>query len=93
MGSAELERGQLRWVPGVRSGLYHDRPRDLTVNVALCWRIPKGLARNPRRKAPGEPWYLATSLLSASTAITWYWHFVNVLTVVVIGTLTSANVV
>jgi heme/copper-type cytochrome/quinol oxidase subunit 3 len=31
--------------------------------------------------------------LNAAVAITWYWHFVNVLTVVVIGTLTSVNVV
>jgi heme/copper-type cytochrome/quinol oxidase subunit 3 len=31
--------------------------------------------------------------LNAVVAITWYWHFVNVLTVVVIGTLTSVNVI
>jgi cytochrome c oxidase subunit III len=30
---------------------------------------------------------------SAVVPIAWYWHFVNVLTVVVIGTLTSVNVV
>jgi heme/copper-type cytochrome/quinol oxidase subunit 3 len=30
--------------------------------------------------------------LNATVAITWYWHFVNVLTVVIIGTLTSVHV-
>jgi cytochrome c oxidase subunit 3/cytochrome c oxidase subunit I+III len=31
--------------------------------------------------------------LNAAVAIAWYWHFVNVLTVVVIGSLTAVNVV
>jgi heme/copper-type cytochrome/quinol oxidase subunit 3 len=31
--------------------------------------------------------------LNATVAITWYWYFANVLTVIVIGTLTSVNVV
>jgi len=31
--------------------------------------------------------------LNATVAIAWYWHFVNLLTVIVIGTLTSVNVV
>ena len=31
--------------------------------------------------------------VTAMVVIAWYWHFVNVLTVVVIGTLTSVNVV
>jgi heme/copper-type cytochrome/quinol oxidase subunit 3 len=31
--------------------------------------------------------------LNATVAVTWYWHFVNVLTVVVIGSLTSVHVV
>jgi heme/copper-type cytochrome/quinol oxidase subunit 3 len=31
--------------------------------------------------------------LNAAVAITWYWHFVNVLTLVVIGTVTSVHVV
>jgi hypothetical protein len=74
LGSEDLQPGQLRLAPGVRFGLYHDRPRDLAVNVALCWRIPKGLARDPRRKPPPEPWYLATSLVSASRAVAWYWQ-------------------
>jgi hypothetical protein len=42
--------------------------------VALCWRIPKSRARNPRRKLPEEPWYLATSLKDAQTAASWYWQ-------------------
>jgi len=74
LGSEELAPGEVRFVAGVRFGLYHDRPRELVVNVALCWRIPKGLARDPRRTAPGEPWYLATSLPSARRAVAWYWQ-------------------
>ena len=74
LGEEGLERGQLRWVRGVRCGLYHGRPRDLSVNVALCWRIPKSRARAPRRKQPEEPWYLATSLKDAQSAASWYWQ-------------------
>lgn len=74
LGEEGLERGQLRWVEGVRYGLYHGRPRDLRVTVALCWRIPKSRARDPRRKRPEEPWYLATSLGTARSAASWYWQ-------------------
>jgi len=75
LGEEGLERGQLHWVRGVRYGLYHGRPRDLLVNVALCWRIPKSRARDPRRpKQPEEPWYLATSLKDAQSAASWYWQ-------------------
>jgi hypothetical protein len=70
--------GFLSWLQrhgrGVRCGLYHGRPRDLFVNVALCWRIPKSRARDPRRKHPEEPWYLATSLKDAQVAASWYWQ-------------------
>ena len=72
LGSEALEPGQLQWAPGVRYGLYHDRPRDLIINVALCWRLPKAQQRNPRRHPPKDPWYLATSLASASCAVAWY---------------------
>jgi hypothetical protein len=74
LGEEGLKVGQLRWVRGVRYGLYHGHPRDLFVNVALCWRIPKSRARNPRRKQPEEPWYLATSLKDAQSAASWYWQ-------------------
>jgi hypothetical protein len=74
LGEEGLERGELRWVREVRYGLYHGRPRDLWVNVALCWRIPKSRARDPRRKQPEEPWYLATSLKDAQVAASWYWQ-------------------
>ncbi|MGH3147799.1 MAG: transposase, partial [Rubrobacter sp.] len=74
LGEEGLGRGQLRWVGGVRYGLYHGRPRCLWVNVALCWRIPKGRARDPRRKQPEEPWYLTTSLKDAQAAASWYWQ-------------------
>jgi hypothetical protein len=58
----------------VRYGLYHDRPRDLLINVVLCWRVPKSKANDPRCKVPEEPWYLATSLHSAKAAASWYWQ-------------------
>ena len=74
LGEEDLKPGQLRFASGVRYGLYHDRPRDLWTNVALCWRVPKSKMRDPRRKVPKEPWYLATSLHSAKAAASWYWQ-------------------
>jgi hypothetical protein len=74
LGEEGLKPGQMRFVSGVRYGLYHDRPRDLWTNVALCWRVPKSKMRDLRRKAPEEPWYLATSLHSAKAAASWYWQ-------------------
>jgi hypothetical protein len=75
LGEEGLRPGELRWAEGVRYGLYHGRPRDLMINVALCWRVPKSRARNPRRKKqPEEPWYLATSLKKAKSAASWYWQ-------------------
>lgn len=74
LGEEELEPGQIRWLAGVRYGLYHERPRELYINVALCWKISKSRARDPRRKQPPEPWYLATSLPSAGSAVAWYWQ-------------------
>ena len=50
----------------------------LLLDVWLLTKLARGLTR-----------YRVT----ATVAIAWYWHFVNVLTVVVIGTLTSVNVV
>jgi hypothetical protein len=74
LGEEELERGELRYCAEVRYGLYHGRPRKLYINVALCWKISKSRARDPRRKQPPEPWYLATSLQSAKAAVAWYWQ-------------------
>ncbi len=74
LGEDGLGRGQLRWAEGVRYGLHHGRPRDLWINVALCWRIPKSRARDPRRKQPEEPWYLATSLKDAQVSASWFWQ-------------------
>jgi hypothetical protein len=74
LGQEGLKPGELRFCEGVRYGLYHNRPRDLWINVALCWKIPKSKARDPRRKAPAEPWYLATSFTSAKAAASWYWQ-------------------
>ena len=36
---------------------------------------------------------LTTYRLNATVAIAWYWYFVSVLTLIVIGTLTSAAAV
>jgi hypothetical protein len=71
LGEEGLQRGQVRWASGVRYGLYHGRPRELRLNVALCWRVAKCRAS---RKIPREPWYLATSLGRAGRAIAWYWR-------------------
>jgi Transposase DDE domain len=71
LGEEGLARGQVRWAPGVRYGLYHGRPRDLRLNVALCWRMAKCHARP---EPPDEPWYLATSLGKAARAVAWYWR-------------------
>ena len=64
----------MRFHEGVRYGLHHGRPRELFVNVALCWRVPKSRARDPRRELPEEPWYLATSLKDPKSATNWYWQ-------------------
>ena len=74
LGEEGLRPGQLRWAPNVRYGLYHGRPSTIVLNVALCWRLSKSRAKNPRRKQPKEPWYLATSLGSARSAASWYWQ-------------------
>jgi len=74
LGEEGLKVGELRFLEGVRYGLYHDRPRELFVNVALCWRVSKSRARDPRREQPEEPWYLATSFEDAKSAASWYWQ-------------------
>jgi hypothetical protein len=74
LGEEELKPGELRFLKGVRYGLYHGRPRELWINLALCWKVSKSRARNPRRKQPGEPWYLATSLDDPKSAASWYWQ-------------------
>jgi len=50
----------------------------LLLNVWLLGKLTRGLT---------------TYRLNATQAITWYWHFVNVLTLLVIGTLVSARFV
>lgn len=74
LGEEGLAPGQLRWAEGVRYALYHGRPTGVMLNVALCWRIPKSRAKDPRRKQPEEPWYLATSLKDPANAASWYWQ-------------------
>jgi hypothetical protein len=74
LGEEELKPGELRFLKGVRYGLYHGGPRELWINLALCWKVSKSRERNPRRKQPGEPWYLATSLDDPKSAASWYWQ-------------------
>ena len=74
LGEEALKPGELRWACGIRYGLYHGRPRELLINVALCWKLPKSRARDPRRKYPEEPWYLATNLQHPRSAANWYWQ-------------------
>ncbi len=74
LGEEGLGLGQLRWAPGVRYTLYHGRPRDLVVNVVLCWRVSARRAGRRPHRVPAEPWYLATSLGRAEQAVAWYWQ-------------------
>lgn len=69
LGEEGLKLGGLRFVEGVRYGLYHGRARELMINVALCWKVAKS-----RAKEPEEPWYLATTFEDAKSAINWYWQ-------------------
>ena len=72
LGQRDPARGRLSWHPRVRYGLFHGRPRDVTVNLAQCWRLPRHQARDRRCRQPAEPWYLATDLGSADRAAAWY---------------------
>lgn len=74
LGEEGLRPGEVRFREGVHHGLHHGRPRELFVNVALCRRLPKSRARDPRREEPAEPWCLATSLKGARSAANWYWQ-------------------
>ena len=38
LGAEGLALGELRWWPAGRYALYHGRPTDVVVSVALCWR-------------------------------------------------------
>jgi hypothetical protein len=69
-----VEAGEMRFDEGVRYGLHHGRPRELFVNVALCWRVPESRARDPRRELPEEPWHLASSLNDPRGAVNWHWQ-------------------
>jgi hypothetical protein len=74
LGEEGLTFGQCQWAPQVRYGLYHGRPRDVVVNVALCWQTNARRARHPHYVPPCEPWYLATSIGTAKQAVAWYWQ-------------------
>lgn len=49
-------------------------PRDLVVNVALCWRASASRASRRPHRLPADPWHLATSLSRAEQAVAWYWQ-------------------
>ena len=72
LGEEGLRPGQRRWVSSVRFATYHDRPRDLVINLACSWRWPKRPRRQKKGKEYKEPWYLATSLGSLGSAVAWY---------------------
>jgi hypothetical protein len=72
LGEEALAPGDLLWWPNMRFGLYHGRPRDLTLQVALSWQLPRHRLRVPHHPLPEEPWYLATSLPTAHQAVAWY---------------------
>jgi hypothetical protein len=73
LGTEGLPPGELRWEPNVRYGQrYQGRPRDLWINVALCWRLPRHVQRRHARQQAEEPWYLATNQSSAQQAVAWY---------------------
>jgi hypothetical protein len=74
LGDDGLPFGACRWAAQVRYGLYHGRPRDLTINLALCWQTNARRMQHPRAVPPSEPWYLATSLATAKQAVAWYWQ-------------------
>lgn len=69
----QLRPGQLHLLRGVRYGTYHDRPRDLLINLACSYRLPRARARGHPRPLT-QPWWLATSLPDAAAAAAWYWQ-------------------
>jgi hypothetical protein len=72
LGQRDPAPGRLSWHPGVRYGLHHGRPRDVTINLAQCWRLPRHQARDRRSRQPAAPWYLATDLAGPEQAAAWY---------------------
>jgi hypothetical protein len=73
LGTEGLQPGEIRWAPQVRYGQrYQGRPRDLWINVALCWRLPRHVQRRHPPQQADEPWYLATNQPSAQQAVAWY---------------------
>ena len=69
LGTEGLRPGEIRWAPDVRYGQrYQGRPRDLWINVALCWRLPRHVQRASRSQQADEPWYLATNQPSAAAS-------------------------
>jgi hypothetical protein len=73
LGTERLRPGEIRWASAVRYGQrYQGRPRDLWINVALCWRLPRHVQRRAHSPYADEPWYLATNLPSAQRAVAWY---------------------
>ena len=74
LGEEGTRPGRLEWAPDVRYALYHGRPTEVVLNVALCRKVSRSRARDPRRKPPREPWYLATSLHSVKSAASWCWQ-------------------
>ena len=72
LGEETIAPGDLHWHPQVRYGLYHDRPRELWLNVACCWRTTARQQQSRGHRPPKQAWYLATNLGSAARAVAWY---------------------
>lgn len=72
LGEETIAPGDLQWHAHVRYGLYHDRPRELWINVACCWRTTARQQQSRGHRPPQEPWYLATSVGSGAVAVAWY---------------------
>lgn len=41
LGQRDPAPGRLSWHRAVRYGLHHGRPRDVTINLAQCWCLPR----------------------------------------------------
>lgn len=80
LGEEQLKLGEYSFSPSVRYALYHGRPTEVVVNLALCWKVSKSRSRRNdsrkrnKRPEPKECWYLVTSMKSSQSAASWYWQ-------------------
>lgn len=72
LGAEGTQPGQVCWLPQVRYGLSHGRPRDLWVNVACCWRVAKRHANPDARYRRSRG--ISPPATDAGRAVAWYWR-------------------